>query len=387
MSHIVDIRTHVVHALWRNWIFVEVETDDGFVGLGEATTEGRELTILGHIDDLRRYFDGADAAAIELHRRNLVRDPFWVGGFVAQTGLAAIEVALWDILGQRLGVPVWQLLGGKIRDRVRVYANGWYFGAVTPEDWAERASEVVELGYTALKFDPFGRSGPDITTPELRDAAELVAAVRGAVGSDVDLMIEMHGRFDVQAALRVGRELERFGCYWLEEPVPPGNTPSLSQVAAGVSTPLAAGERCHSATEFVELVRSGSLAICQPDIVHTGGIGEMRRIASLCEASNLSVAPHNPNGAVATVATLMIDAVIPNFLVQEMLEPWDAPWRHIVVQGCPRVADGYLAIPNEPGLGLRLDLDAIADHPFQPVEPSFYSSASVLEAVELRPGR
>jgi galactonate dehydratase len=383
---IVDLRPHACFAMWRNWVFVEVETEDGLIGVGEATLEGREATMLGHFEDIRRYLVGRDASSIAEHCRNLVRDPFWVGGYVGMTGIAAVEIALWDLLGQRLGVPVWQLLGGRIRDRVRVYANGWYFGVETVDQWAARAGEVVELGYTALKFDPFGRSGPQIEHDELEQAAAIVQAVRRAAGPAVDLLIEGHGRFDLAAASRIAKALEEFDCFWFEEPIAPGNVASLAHLGRSISIPIATGERLYSRYDYRELLESHAAAIIQPDVIHAGGISEVLRIAALAETWQVSVAPHNPNGPIATAATLMLDAVMPNFLIQELLAPWDAEWRHEVVEGCPSVRDGYLTIPDRPGLGVTLNVQEIVRHPYQPIDLSFYGEESVLERVELRTG-
>jgi galactonate dehydratase len=385
LMRIVDLRAHVCFAMWRNWVFVEVETEDGLIGVGEATLEGREATMLGHLEDIRRYLVGRDASSIAEHSWNLVRDPFWVGGYVGMTGVAAVETALWDLLGQRLGVPVWQLQGGRVRDRVRVYANGWYFGAETVEQWAERAGEVVELGYTALKFDPFGRSGPLIEHGELEQVVAIVQAVRRVAGPAVDLLIEGHGRFDIASALRIARALEGFDCFWFEEPITPGNVAALAHLGRATSIPIATGERLYSRYDYRELLESHAAAIIQPDVIHAGGISETLRIAALAEIWQVSVAPHNPNGPVATAATLVIDAVIPNFVIQEMLAPWDAEWRHQVVEGCPSVCDGYLTIPDRPGLGVTLNIQEILKHPYQPIDLSLFTEASVLERVELHP--
>lgn len=380
-----DIRWYVCGAGWRNWVFVEVETDTGLVGIGEATIEGRELTIQGHLADLRRVLIGTDALGVSSLRRRLTRDPFWAGGYVAASGLAGIEIALWDILGKHLGVPVWQLLGGRLRESVRAYANGWYFGASGVGEWVERAGQVVEQGFRALKFDPFGRADLAPTTDEVDVAMEIIGAIRAAVGSKVDLLIEGHGRFGVHGALTIARRLAPFECMFFEEPVPPGNPDALLHIARQAPLPIAAGERAFSRQDVRRLLELGAIHVLQPDVIHVGGIAEMREIASLAESWHVSIAPHNPNGAVATAATLMIDAVVPNFLIQEILEPWDVPWRHLVVRGCPAVVDGQLAIPTAPGLGVELDHQEIQRHPYEPVDLAFWSAGSVMETVDLRP--
>jgi galactonate dehydratase len=353
------------------------------IGTGEATLEGQEATVGGRLEDFKRYLIGKNATDIGLHLRNLTRDPFWVGGYVAATALAAVEIALWDLLGQQLGVPVWQLLGGRIRDRVRVYANGWYFGVSSPEQWGERAGTVVELGYDALKFDPFGRAGPVLDRESHDHAVAVVEAVRQAVGPKTDLMIEAHGRFDVESAVRAARNLEPFACYWFEEPVPPGNATALADVSRRSPISVAAGERIHSRFDARELLTLNAVSVLQPDVVHTGGIVETCKIAALAETWFVPVAPHNPNGPVATAATLAVDAVLPNFLIQEMLAPWDVPWRDEVVEGSPRVIDGMLTIPDRPGLGVRLRHEHLSEHPYQPIDMSFYDENSILETVSL----
>lgn len=381
---IEDVRVHKCFAGWRNWVFVEVETASGIIGIGEATLEGRELTIEGHLADLTRYFIGKDARSISEHRMRLVRDPFWVGGSVQMTGLAAVEIALWDIVGKSLGCPVWQLLGGKAREKIRAYANGWYFGAETTEDWVDRAMEVVDFGYTAMKFDPFGTAGADIDYTQVQSAVEIVAGIRDRVGAGIDLMIEAHGRFDLHSAARVAAALAPFNCYWLEEPLHPGNEAVLSQFAATCPIPVATGERSHSIIDYGRLFAAGNIAVVQPDVIHNGGVIETLKIAGLAEAHSVPVALHNPNGPVATAASLTLDAILPNVLVQEMLDPWDVAWRSEIVDYSPRVVDGYLLPSDRPGLGLELDIGRLKEHPYQDIDLNFYSEGSVLETVDLK---
>jgi galactonate dehydratase len=365
---ITDVRVSSCFALVRNWIFVEVITDSGYGGVGEATIENREKTILGHLQDLTDYLIGRDPLEIEAVIRGLTRDSFWAGGYVAMTGLAAIEMALWDILGQKLGVPVWQLFGGRLRRRVRAYANGWQENARSLEDWARLAGEVVEDGYSALKFDPFGTAGPLIEREQLEEAVSIVSAVSKAAGPKTDLLIEAHGRFNLQAAETVSRALARFNCFWIEEPIPPGNPAALAGLRSKTSVPLATGERAHSRLDFREILALQAASIIQPDVIHAGGLAETRKIAAMAETWSVGVAPHNPNGPIATAATLAVDAVIPNFVIQETLGTSDPPWRHEVVDGCPRVIDGYLELSEAPGLGVRIVPEEVARHPMRKIE-------------------
>ncbi len=380
---IADIRVHICNAAWRNWVFIEVETDTGLIGLGEATVEGRELTVEGHINDLKRAVIGTDPFDINGLRQRLMRDPFWVGGFVSGSGLAGIEIACWDILGKYLQVPVWQLLGGRLRSRMMTYANGWYFGATEVEEWVERASSVVDLGYRALKFDPFGRAGLAITRDELELSIEIVQSLRTALGPRVELLIEGHGRFNVESAQRIARRLEPLDCLFFEEPVPPGYPMTMHKVAETARVPIAGGERCYSAADVKTFLDVDAMQVLQPDVVHAGGILETLNIAALANTYGVSIAPHNPNGEIATAASLTVDAVIPNFLIQEMLAPWDVPWRHQVVRGGAQVIDGYIEVSTAPGLGLELDHDVLREHPFLPVDPALWSSDSIMESVDL----
>jgi galactonate dehydratase len=380
---IEDVRVHICNAGWRNWVFIEVETDTGAVGLGEATIEGRELTMEGHIKDLRRAVIGTDVFDISGLRRRLTRDPFWVGGFISGSGLAGIEIACWDLMGKALGVPVWQLLGGRLRDRVMTYANGWYFGAKEVEEWVERAARVVDDGFRALKFDPFGRAGLSISRDELEFSMDIISALRTELGPRIELLIEGHGRFSLESAQRVARRLEEFDCLFFEEPVPPGYQGAMKQVAQNSRVNIAGGERCYSVSDAKTLLDASALQVLQPDVVHAGGILETVNIATLANGYGVSIAPHNPNGEIATAASLTVDAVIPNFLIQEMLAPWDVPWRHDVVRGGSRVVDGYIDISSAPGLGVELDHDALRDHPFVAVDPALWSSESIMESVDL----
>ena len=197
-------------------------------------------------------------------------------------------------------------------------------------------------------------------------------------------MIEAHGRFDLHAARRVAAALHPFDCYWLEEPVQPGNEAVLSRFAAQCPIAVAAGERLHSIHDFSRLIAAGNVSVLQPDIIHAGGLIEIQKIAGLAEAHNLPVAPHNPNGPVATAASVAFDVVTSNFLIQEMLDPWDVAWRNEIVEGAPIVEGGYLEVSDRPGLGVTLDVARIRQHPYKAVDPGFYSNENVLDTVDLK---
>jgi galactonate dehydratase len=370
------IRTWKVFANWRNWVFVKVETDEGVHGVGEATLEGRALAVEAGIQELSRNLVGRDPSDIEdMWQAAYYRETFWVGGPIMLTAISAIEMALWDIVGKTLGVPVYKLLGGKCRSELRLYANGWYFGAVTPDDFAQKAAETVKRGYTALKWDPFGSADKTLTLDQMRQAVANVAAVREAVGNNVDLLIEAHGRFNTYTAITVANRLEEYNPMFLEEPVPPENYDALAEVKRATRVPIATGERCYTTFGYRDLLSKSAAHIIQPDVMHAGGILETKKIAAMAGAHYIPVAPHNPNGPIAMAATMQLAAGIPNFLILEYLVD-DVPWRDTVVSAPAKVENGYVKLSEAPGLGVDLVEPECEAHPYVPVDLSLFSDAA-----------
>jgi galactonate dehydratase len=378
---IEEVHSYICFAGWRNWVFVEIVTDDGLVGTGEATLEGLETAVDGALRDLARSVVGRDPREVGRLFHEIVRDGFWIAGPVELTALSGIEQACWDLTGQVLGVPVSSLLGGRLRDRCKAYANGWYFGVDAP-DLPRRAALVVQHGFTALKWDPFGTSGPDIRTEDLDGAIHQVTEVRRAVGNNVDLLIEAHGRFSLQSAIRIAKKLEGLGCYWLEEPIQPHDPGGIDLVVRTEAIPVVLGERLFTRAQFRELLEKRLVPIIQPDVCHVGGILELIRIAAQADCYSTGVAPHNPNGPVATAATLAVDWVVPNFAMQEVMLPWDVSWRGEVVEGDPEIVDGHFLPSQAPGLGVKLNHAELAKHPYQPIDLHFFDSSSVLAQVQ-----
>ncbi|MHB1415914.1 MAG: galactonate dehydratase [Chloroflexota bacterium] len=370
---VTGFRTFVVHAQWRNLVFVRLETDEGITGLGEGTTEWNELAVEGALGHLCRRILGQDPLRVEAIWEMLYRDPYWRGGVDITSALSAIDQALWDIKGKKHGLPVYELLGGRTREKVKAYANAWYGGCHTPADFARQARETTQQGYTALKWDPFGASDLVLAREVADRAVEIVAAVREAVGKDVELMIEAHGRFSPTSAIAIARRLQRFDIHWFEEPIPPDNVAALAKVAAAVEIPIATGERAYTKFGFRELLERQVADVIQPDICHAGGITEMKKIAAMAETYYVPVAPHNPNGPVSTMATLHFDAAIPNFLIQEHLVS-DAPWVSQLVRGGAEVRDGYFTVPDRPGLGVELDEQVAAAHPYRDTAMNLFST-------------
>ena len=363
----------------QNWHFVEVETDEGVVGLGEASLEGRERTVAAAVDDLARALIGHDPGPIEHHWQRLHRHGFWRGGVVLTSAISAIEQALWDIKGKQLRVPVYELLGGPTRRRVRLYTH---CGGPTPEEAAERALALVEQGYTALKFGTGRAAEAGDERALIRDTAAKLEAVRRAVGPDVDLMLDNHGQFAPAQASELLRAVAPYGLLFYEEPTPPENVAALTKVAQGQGgrrVPLATGERLFTKWEYRELLERQVVDVVQPDICHAGGILELRKIAALAETYYVKVAPHNPNGPVATAASVHLAASIPNFLILELA--LSQPHRDRVQLAGITIRDGWAELPVRPGLGIELDRDVIAAHPYEPRDysPAYYPDGSVAD--------
>ncbi|WP_321473891.1 galactonate dehydratase [uncultured Paludibaculum sp.] len=369
-----ELRAYVVHAFRCNWVFVKVDTDEGISGVGEGTVEMREPTVASAIEELSRYLIGKDPFAIEHHIHVMNRDSYWRDGVILRSALSAVEAALFDIKGKALGVPVYELLGGQCRDRVKCYANGWFAGAETPQQFAAAARAPVAMGFQALKFDPFGKAYRTLSPAERETAVETVAAIRAEVGPNVDLLIEAHGRLDVPTAIRVGEMLAPYHPYWYEEPVPPDSIDALRAVREKVSTPIAAGERYFQPQRFVDAFNRGAIDIPQPDVCHVGGMLETKRVAGLSELYGLTISPHNPNGPIANAMTLQLAASTPNFgMLETMLS--DVDWRDDVVHETLEMVDGCLLIPDTPGLGVELDEAAAAAHPYEARDLRHYTGA------------
>ncbi|UGQ10856.1 mandelate racemase/muconate lactonizing enzyme family protein [Yinghuangia sp. ASG 101] len=363
---ITRVETHVVGTPWRNLTYVVVHTDEGLTGVGETR-------MLGHTDALRGYLAeagtnhilGSDPFAIEDLVRRMKYGDYGRAGEIVMSGIACVETACWDIKGKALGVPVWQLLGGKVTDRVKAYANGWYTTERTPEAYAEAACAVVARGYRALKIDPFGAGHLELPYAETMYAVSLIEAVRDAIGPETELMLEMHGRFSPATAVRLAREMAPFRPAWMEEPVPPENLRALAKVADRVDIPVATGERIHDRVEFRELFASQAADILQPDVGHIGGILETRKLAATAETHYMLVAPHNVGGSVLTAASLHLGFSTPNFKILEHFNDFADAGIKSVVTGAPEVVDGYFEINDTPGLGVTFDADAAAEFPQQ----------------------
>jgi galactonate dehydratase len=370
---IVAIEPLVVNADMRNWIFVKVITDqDGLFGWGEATLEWKTRSVLGSIEDLTALVVGEDPRNIEHLTRLMIKRHFWNPGVIGMTAISAIEIALWDILGKSLGMPVWRLLGGKVRDKVKVYSH---LGMGRSDDvyktfdvgrLVESAHGLLSAGYRALKvvFVPYTHYG--VSPASAKHVGRLMAALREAVGDDVDLMVDFHGRPpSVSTAMAYISELRPYNPLFVEEPLPPGDVEAFAALALLANCPIATGERLVGRSEFEPLLRRRAVNVVQPDICHCGGLLEAKKIAAAAETASAGVAPHNPLGPIAGAAALHFAISTPNFLIQEEMVG-AVPFYRDLVSAPTQMVDAHWGIPDLPGLGVEVDEKLAKRHPYRP---------------------
>ena len=341
---------------------VKVTTDSGIVGWGETTLEGKPRSGMAAVDELADILVGRDPLSIEDHWQHLYRSAFYRGGAIAMSALSGIDQALWDIAGKHFGVPVHQLLGGAVRDRLRVYAH-WGIRDTSDEALAparERLEWLQKSGYTAYKT-AFMRKMRGHEPPALIDKlVECAYTMRDWVGPEVELAFDFHGQFTPALAIELCRELQGMRPMFVEEPVPQENIDALKLVADHTTIPIATGERFLTRWEFRDVFEKQAAAFIQPDVSHTGGISELRKIANMAEVYYVHVAPHCAIGPVAFSAALQVDATIPNFLVQEQV---DLCLGEGLLREAWKVVDGFIDLPTAPGLGIEIDEDAVRERP------------------------
>jgi galactonate dehydratase len=354
-----------------NWVFVKVHTDqDGLTGLGEGTVTSKAQTIVAAIEEHERFLVGRDPLAIEWLWQAMYRYPRWRGGPALNSAISAIEMALWDIKGKALGVPVWQLLGGAARDRIRLYSHA----APHSERGMRRIEELVKMGYTAIKTGPLTVKDNVVhPTRDVREGAAAIHRMREVVGEDVDILIDAHGLLTPTMAVDFARRVEGARPMWIEEITQPEDLATLAWVAARSPVPLATGERLFTKWGFNDLIQQRAVAYIQPDVSHDGGILETKKIAAMAEVKFLEVALHGASSEVLTAANFHVDACTPNCTIQE--HPLGGAWRYEVVRTTCEVKDGYAALPQAPGLGVELDEAEAAKHPYRPDFRSQYTFA------------
>ena len=352
----------------KNWLFVKVDTDAGINGWGECYTQSdRDQSIVAHVRQLGRYLLGRDPVNIK-HFTHMAYHDFAGkrGAMDFYSALSGLEQALWDIVGKHFGTPVYNLLGGACREKIRVYANGWSGRAGTPEGYAERALQVVARGFTALKFDPFpGPWRTHISRQAEEQAVETVRVVREAVGPDIELLIEVHRRLAPMHAVRVAQAIEPYRPFWYEEPVSARNVDALAACRRDIRLPVVTGEELYTKAEFREVFEKQAADIINPDICNCGGLLELKEIAAMAEPYFVTVSPHNYNSTtVGLAATLQLAACIPNFLITEYFVNFEERGAEITVEPL-RVEGGYIALPQGPGLGVELQQDALERYPYR----------------------
>jgi galactonate dehydratase len=355
---LTDIQTFIVGNPWKNWVFIKLHTDAGIYGVGEATAHRKARMIEAAIIEYRRYFLGKDPFNIEQINYELIKS-----GAPAQVR-AAIDIACWDIMGKVLEQPVYNLLGGKFRDRVPAYANGWYQVDREPDQFAAGARAVVARGYRAMKFDPFGNAFERISGEQIELSVAIVAAVREAVGPHIELFIECHGRFDPLLGGKIGKLIAPYNPGWFEEPVRSTQTQNMAALNATLGIPVAGGESLAGIDAFLTFLSARAAQIIQPDPVTCGGISEIKKICAIAQAHHIQVAPHNAQGPVCTAACLHVDASTPNILIQEVFEDFATPFAAKITDYPTEIVDGHVVIPDRPGLGLDLDEAAMAQYPY-----------------------
>lgn len=374
---IVDLRYHIVHPTppdsgqpdryiaGKNLLFVRLETEDGLHGWGECYTQSdRDVQIASHLDQLRRYVIGWDARKIKPFTDAIYNDfGNRRGAMDLYSAVSGIEQALWDLAGKRAGAPVHELLGGALRQRLRVYANGWA-KMDSLDELAARARAMAERGFTAIKFDPVpGRWRSWISREQEELAVERVRAVREAVGPDVDVLLEIHRRLAPMHAVRLARAVQQYRPFWFEEPVWAENVTALTQATRQIDIPTVTGEELYTKFEFREVFEQGAVDIINPDVANVGGIRELSEIAAMAEIYFVAVAPHNYNSTtVALAATLQTAATMPNFLITEYFVNFEQ-WGQEVASPPIELENGHAQVPTTPGLGIDLDEETLKAHP------------------------
>jgi galactonate dehydratase len=358
---ITEITAYGCKAHTSNYVFVRIDTDEGITGVGEATLEGKELSVLGAIEEARKVLIGKNPLDIELNWVTLNRLSCWKGAplFSAMSGL---EHAMWDIAGKAAGLPVYRLLGGPVRDAIPAYT--WPGPYKTPEELGEAAIYARETyGFNNFKIDPF-TSYFTVTTEEIKLVERCMQALRDAVGWEAGIAVDGHWRFNPPAAVRIAKAIEPYNPLFFEEPCLSDNDEQLATVRRMTTVPLATGERGYTRWAFWNMLKNGLVDVIQPDLCHCGGILEARKIAAMAEPIGVTVAPHNPNGPVSLAATVQFGACTPNFLITESVHTRN-DMAHAVVKEPLRVVDGKIPLPTAPGLGIELDFEAIEKFPLE----------------------
>jgi galactonate dehydratase len=362
---ITAIETYIAGNPWKNWLFARVLTDEGIHGVGEGTLNGFGKTVEAAIHELKPHVLGMDPFQTEIISQRLIRDVYSEGAQIHNCAAAAIEIACWDIIGKACKQPIYNLWGGRCHEKLRAYANGWYRGPRTPESFAEKAKQVAARGYTAMKFDPFGSAWRTLSRYDFDLSVDIIRAVRDAVGPAVDLLIEVHCRFNVATAIEFSEAIHQFRPAWYEEPVPHTNIGAMVEVARRSPVPVATGESLSNKQQFAELMKHDVVSIFQPEPLNLGGLFTARIVAGMADAHFGVIAPHSAQGPICSAACAQLNASIPNFFIHEIFDEFNEPWEKHIVTNPVEVVSGYIEISERPGLGTDLNIEEILRHPYQ----------------------
>ncbi|MEZ5810567.1 MAG: mandelate racemase/muconate lactonizing enzyme family protein [Rhizobiaceae bacterium] len=369
MVKIIDIKCYLVHARWRkNLLFIKVETDEGISGWGESYTQyDRDQTFASHVEELKRYLVGRNPFRIKEFTQ-IAFDEYAQrrGSLEFYSALSGIEQAMWDVVGKITGQPVYNLLGGACREKIRIYANGWSYGLSSPSDFARAAEKVVAQGFTALKFDPMPKPWRTFVPKEhIESAASILKEIRSAVGKDVDLLIDNHRRLAPMHAVELADRYREHGIFWFEEPCPPHNIEAMKEVRAKVNVPLVVGEAVYTKSEFRPLLEARVADILNPDVANVGGVLELKEISAMAEPHFVAIAPHNYNSTtLALAATVQAAATMPNFLITEYFLPFEQLGRDLTTESLT-VENGYIVLPEKPGLGISMNEEKILEYGYR----------------------
>lgn len=364
---ITDVITYTVSAGWKNWLFIKVCTDEGIYGIGEATMNGFIKTTEAAVHELKHFAIGRDPREVTAIARKII-GTIQDAGHIHRLAMAAMEVACWDILGKSLNVPIYQLLGGKVRNSIPAYANGWYRAERTPEAFVAAAENVIGKGFQALKLDPFGLSRDFLNEDEVQEAYDILKAIRQRFGPKLKILIDVHCRFTPAEAVRIARRMQDLDIFWWEEPTTAERECLTNEVARQSPIRAATGEQFDKIGRFFTLAEGGGVSIWQPEPMSLGGIMNTLAVAHLAEANGAWIAPHQSGGPVATAVCLQLAACIPNFLIQEHFDAFNDPWTKELVTWNPKLdpQNGHLSLPTSPGLGIDLNLEVVKQHPYDP---------------------
>lgn len=359
---ISNFEIFVLGTPWRNLTYLRLELEDGTYGWGEARILSKTHTVTEFLKEVRRHIVGHDVFDIEdLYRRFMLLD-FGVAGEVTMSGLALVEMAAWDCIGKLANFPVYKLIGGKLRDRIPAYANGWYTVERTPEAFANAAEKVVAKGYLGLKFDPFGNGDLELSREEFQRSIDLIEAVHSVTGKKLRIYLEMHGRFAPHQAIEIAKAVEKINPAWIEEPCRPEDLGAMIKVSQHTHLPIATGERLYTANQYRDLFPLRCVDIIQPDINHCGGLLEVKKIASMAETYNVMVAPHNVGGIISTTAAIHLMATLRNGKVLEHFNDFADEYVKKAGHPYPEVIDGHFSLPEGPGWGVEIDVEFLQEN-------------------------